>query len=449
MCKNTSFKYQNLKKNIQIYNIGSIFPKTFINSLFTTRNLYNKNNIEIEETNNNNKSSANNISLSDVKNLIDDGKETKAINILKKYIKHLNESPDSQTHKNELMSAYSLLSLAYTNEKKMDLAIQAIDNKISLDPLNSESYMEKANLHFNLGDFTGSVNSLAKASHLNPNDPEPYYKTASILYILKKYEYAINNALIAYELDNNHYDSIVLIAMILKLNNSKKFKKFFDMADKLQPSNPHHYCKIARIEYEKGNFESAMEYIEKAFELDPEAVEPIYLAAISLIDNGDIENGRKLLLKALSKNSDHVDSLIELAKLYMKEDKYEHIEVISERLISLAPINPVGYYFKACHLFQASKMDEAIVLLKKCIALKQDYLLPYALLANILRNEERNEEAKVVCESGLRINPEDPLLLSEKAFLLMAEQKHEEAIEIFEKINKSPEKVEEDQNKEN
>ena len=114
------------------------------------------------------------------------------------------------------------LAWAYEKQGKKDEALIKLDESIKLSPYDPKTHFSSGRIKFNLGDTDNAIDSLKKATHLDPNYGDAYYRMG-----------------LAYDSQNHSYDAIssLLIAEIiyhktgkmdLYKKNRAKLKTFFE-----------------------------------------------------------------------------------------------------------------------------------------------------------------------------------------------------------------------------
>jgi tetratricopeptide (TPR) repeat protein len=86
-----------------------------------------------------------------------------------------------------------------------------------------------------------------------------------------------------------------------------------------------------------GNGGDALKYLEQCIKINPESDASYYQMAQIVIGSGDIKNGKKYLIKALSKNEENMWYLTMLAGLYYQEKNIDSSIICYEKVIKYYP----------------------------------------------------------------------------------------------------------------
>ena len=86
----------------------------------------------------------------------------------------------------------------------------------------------------------------------------------------------------------------------------------------------------AESEFSNKNYESAMEYLDRALSLQPDSIEAHILQAKIFIKNEDTDSALEILQNAIEKAPDSISAYGELLRLYEKEDEVDKIKELMD-----------------------------------------------------------------------------------------------------------------------
>lgn len=110
----------------------------------------------------------------------------------------------------------------------------------------------------------------------------------------------------------------------------------------MQPIIAHYYCELAEIHYQKGNYNLAREYLEKAIKADSLSVRASLLQAKILMEEGEYKSALRYLKKIEDQNPNYLAEAIELlASCYEKLNEEDKLVVYLKNLLEKHPRVPV------------------------------------------------------------------------------------------------------------
>lgn len=220
-----------------------------------------------------------------------------------------------------------------------------------------------------------------------------------------------------YPHDDAVYFALGEIAMTQKLKSEAL--EYFQKAKEIDPDNIHYTEKIAFLHLEKANFEEAVKYLQKLVEHEPRQVNWLYAYGQSQVYARDYEGA----LETFNKFQDQMGPVPEVTMI--KVDLYRTLgeeEKIEEELLLLKKTFPndlevlktiIGYYE------EKGEQEKAILLIEELVAQEPDNGVAHFILAkNYLETDNLKsylESLKVVAASE-EIEIQDKLLLSQSIF---------------------------------
>lgn len=191
-----------------------------------------------------------------------------------------------------------------------------------------------------------------------------------------------------------------------------------------------------------GNGGDALKYLEQCLRINPASDASYYQMAQIVISNGDLQNGKKYAVKALSLDEENIWYLMMLAGIYYQEKNLDSAIMCYEKAVNFLPENKnlkmnLGNLYsenrdfvKAQSVFDsldiiygvnesstvsaiknlilAKKFDEALAKNKLLLLEYPDVILYNGLLAEIYRGKGQNESALEVYKQLIERNPDNP-----------------------------------------
>ena len=207
----------------------------------------------------------------------------------------------------------------------------------------------------------------------------PGHSSADFPYIEKFHEAVrlkmrgqIDDAISAFEgciAMKNNDDAVyyALSELYLMKNDLAKSSEYIAQAADLDPGNIWYIQEMAYMNFEKGEFNLAVNYFEKLLDYEPRNVEWLYGYAESLVRDGKISDA----IKAFDKTEDQMGLFPELSiqkfQLYVQLKEWDKAENELMEARKLFPEDPQILGFLIDLYFQQGKQTEALTFLKQLV----------------------------------------------------------------------------------
>jgi TolB-like protein len=160
----------------------------------------------------------------------------------------------------------------YFSERFLDSVLILADMAISFDDRLSEAYAIRGQYYRESGKPEEAVKEYDKALEFNPNDWMVYYYKGSIyMWVLEDFVKSIENLHEAVIRNRGEELPSLLSSLArayLDIGFVDKAKYYYEEVFKLETDSNRYFRRLAWIEFSAGNFEKAIEFIEKAYEID-------------------------------------------------------------------------------------------------------------------------------------------------------------------------------------
>lgn len=201
--------------------------------------------------------------------------------LAKYYSKINNPEKALELTSDELLKARSLMELG-RNDEAIDL-LEKIHDKYKKD---SKYAALIAQYYYETGDFETALQRVEEFSNIEPNSPLIYQMRALIyekkgdefnehtnwakFYVLKgDTDVAINEYLMAYQLDDKNIDLVATIADMLDVTDKNRSVEFYERLLELDPNNKRALQKLCEFRERIGDYVIMVDYLEKLKNLDP------------------------------------------------------------------------------------------------------------------------------------------------------------------------------------
>lgn len=157
----------------------------------------------------------------------------------------------------------------------------------------------------------------------------------------------------------------------------------------------------------------AQPWLEKAHQIQPEAIQPTLALTSLALSNGDKKRALGIAQEALAKKPDNPPLLDNLANVQIAAGDQNQALVTLAKLVKAAPKSPRSYLKLANAQAMAGNEKSAIETLQKAIAVAPNFGETYVLLAKLYQKDKKPAEALNTAMSLQKISPK-----SESGFLL-------------------------------
>jgi adenylate cyclase len=193
-----------------------------------------------------------------------------------------------------------------------------------------------------------------------------------------------------------------------------------------------------------GDVGRALEYFERAVELDPGIVEawvgltPLY---IMYKDPPDVARARDAAEKALAIDPDNPEAHIRLALVLSYEGNTELSQREAQRAMELGPNNLLVLSIRAGSWQQAGDLERAIEIQTRAVTVDPLHVVNRTNLAAYLEQSGRLDDALVQARKALELSPAAPNILKAISRIRLLQGYPEEAYEIIQQLPEDFEKL--------
>jgi len=209
-----------------------------------------------------------------------------------------------------------------------------------------------------------------------------------------------------------------------------------------------------------GNGGDALKYLEQCIKINPESDASYYQMAQIVVAGGDLTNGKKYILKAITIDDRNLWYLMMMAGMYYQEKKIDSAIIYYEKAVKTFPdndklqltlgnlysennnfdkaisvfdkfdekygVNDASTISAIRNLMASKRYEEALVKSRKLLEKKPDELLYNGLLAEIYRGKGDKKEAMDVYNSLIKRNPDNATTQLSLCDFLITEKSYDE-----------------------
>ena len=353
---------------------------------------------------------------------------------------------------------------------KYDLAMKDIETILRTNPRDTSALAHRALIHANKENWSAAEKDVATVLAADPTNPEALVAKAEIAMSRRNYEQALTTTEQVLAIDPDNHMALAMQAQLLKRSgNQDKAKRTLDEAINRQPKDASALVIRALASSEAKDFEAADRDIAAALAAEPNSPYALHAKGSVAMARGDYTAAVAALTNALSRFPTNGPMLAQRASAYRQLREYERALEDTEaalrtgfvspdlRLLRinilvaqgelqrtaaetnlLVKENPTADYalVAAGKAYSAIGMtDLAMDTFAKALAIKpmgyiyvnRSQVRPFADVAGRLSD----------LDAALKLEPNDPAALGDKAELLMRQGRAAEAVALYDQAMKT------------
>lgn len=192
---------------------------------------------------------------------------------------------------------------------------------------------------------------------------------------------------------------------------------------------------------DKGEYNEALDYINKSIKENPNLIKPYYYKGITYQILSKYEKAIECFNKILSINPNHIESLISKGTVYCLLGNLNQGIEFYNKALNLNKNNYEALMNKSIALKKLKKYQEVLDCLEKLIIIKKDNDDIFFERSNCFQKLGLYEEAIKSLDKALKINPNNIKYLFQKVKCLNILNKQDEAISSIDKILQNDNKL--------
>lgn len=219
-----------------------------------------------------------------------------------------------------------------------------------------------------------------------------------------------------------------------EMNNDDKVSEVYQKALTVAPEDKQLLQNYASI-METKDPQKALEIYDKLVSLDPASYG--YDASIFAMEKSDNSRAEKYLNSALAAKPDDEQILLAMAKLYLKEKKYQEAVPILEKVITVTTreiLKPKLLFFLASCQLEIKKPMEAIATCDKILSIRANDENALVLKAKAYRETKDLANAARAADAALSVNSENEEANYIRAIIAIEQKDFKKARPLCEKV---------------
>ena len=289
---------------------------------------------------------------------------------------------------------YNYLGLLKLDQNKIADAINYFQFAIKIEPNNAFYYYNLGTAYSLNGWLIEAEDSFKKAVSLEQNNIIYNYSLAYLYYEkqdLQKAQETIDNIL---SIDPNYVDAIILKSLInAQKGNILEAKNALQNLSAKISNNDFLYYAMAKIYKEFPMYKDAVDCLQKALFIKPESLEYLSELADCYCELAQYQTAKDIATKVLYLNKHFIYAHLLLAKLNIRQEKYNDAAKIIENIIKLDNSCAEAYRYKSIIFESQGLKNLSIENAKIAVSLQPANHKYYAFLAKLYFNAQEYENA--------------------------------------------------------
>ncbi len=322
-----------------------------------------------------------------VEHLEEAGESERAIEWIERFLKDVN--PNHRDFRLRLVRLY-------VTQKEADKALSHLDYLIAQNPGDLHAQVRKAQVYGEQGNYAAAIEELTAVLRDRPHELRVRDFLGLLYEEMKDYDRAIETYQANVEIDPTFFDSILHLGFVsYRLKRNEKALSYLEEAVKLNPKRPEPYLLLGLTYFQMKEYQQAKDRLEDGIHQDPSNAE-LHFNLGTIYDKLDrFDEVVREMEQALELDSEHADALNYLGYSYADRGiNMEKAVSLTQRAVTLKPHN--GYYVDslAWALYKVGRIDEALEMMQRALALVADDPVIYEHLGEIFLLRKEPEKAR-------------------------------------------------------
>lgn len=315
--------------------------------------------------------------------------------------------------------AYFQFARARTLELRGDweAALEAYDQALSLDPLDSSIYSEIALAYASRNDIGSAIDYAERSILIDPDNLD------------------------AHRLLSRIYTTLLASSDNVSRDMVDQAIEELEHVVRLDPTERDAYLTLGRLYRALEDPERAAEVYRDFLRVEPASEEGAVSLAELQVEAGNLAEAINILNDFLASQPDSQPALALLGDVYLATSDFDKAVSTLETAVTLAPDDLDLLTKLAESLFLADRLDEAATRFEEVVSQDPDNPVTHLRLGQIYRQQMEYEKARENIEMADRAAPGSPDIGFELALLDRDEGRFEEALEKFTQLLQDSEKT--------
>ena len=321
------------------------------------------------------------------------------------------------------------IAKAHYMKGELDISLQILD---SINDKGIDVYNLIANISLQFGKIEDTINANLEILKLNPNLYDVTYNLSILYANLEKLDDSLKYALDAYNLVQNDINLLFHISSLYDAMNKKTL--MLEYLEKVLELNPNNEMLLAKmgIEYtELKNPIKAVSCYERCLKINEFNYDSLVNLAVLLIDIKNYEYAIELCNKAMNVQPNNIRTYHSLFLIYKAMNDVENSLFYANKMIEVDSACHLGYGCLGDINFEFIDYKVALDCYNFALKYAPDELTYLYNKACCLNNLGNKDEALLIVDKILEIDPNYIQATTLKTFILLRNKQYEKAMETY------------------
>lgn len=232
----------------------------------------------------------------------------------------------------------------------------------------------------------------------------------------------------------NNFDALHILGVICAATGQRnEAVQLFQRALALDGKNVSLHYKLARVQFESGEFEPALRAYEKIIALGYVKAEILLAKAVALIHLQRHQDALDCIEQALAGWPDYADGWSHKGGILYQLGHFEDALVCFDKALSLQPAMADGWYKKGLALDKLKRYTDALASVDRALAIAPKTAAYWRDRAVILHKLERYAESLSDSETGLALAPDNAEAWGDHGLTLSRMKRHQQALTSYQR----------------
>lgn len=310
---------------------------------------------------------------------------------------------------------YTRRGRIHVRQDKFDAAVRDFTQAIALNPNDSYTYYQRADLWARMGDNANAIVDLGEYLRLKPNAADGWVARGN-LRVLSSGDEALNDFSEALRLNPRHVGALAGQASVWEQREDyEKAIQVLTTAIEAGPESAELYHRRARIRMKLGEHDLAIEDCSAALRLDPKNTDRLLFRSIEWTLSGNIEKALDDCRAALAIDPKKLMAYYYMALAHSRAGQLDQAIEDFDAALRIDPNDTQMRFFRAYELFNQEKFDRALAAVDEVIQTGKDMPDAYSWRGYFWMLREEWNKAIADYSQALRLKPGDAALLARRA----------------------------------